>query len=597
MKLRRIVLTPFISAFLISTFYAQSWFKAGSLPGSYNMGGDPTVGYDSPGGGYIVSNTSPIDGFGTWMTQIPVQDYLGKAIKMTAFVKTINAEEEVALWVRVDGAQSSLTFDNMYGRQIIGTSSWKNYEIVIDVPVTAKSIFCGILMAGTGEAYVYGMKWELVPQTWEYQYIGNSDIYSIEAIDENTVWAGGFNGYYMRTIDGGSTWTTGKVPNTSNFNFSDIAAVNANTAYFAGSNVTATAGRIYKTSNGGSTWTMQFQKIGKGVSFGAIAFWDENNGIALSDPLDGKFLIVKTSDGGVNWHEVPAINIPPPLPDELASFEINGGSNLVVSGNKQAWFGTGYSKKSNNPMRIFKTSDMGQTWQVVNTDLNNTGSSFHGVSSIIFIDTLVGFASSTGSPGNKKNTFVKTLDSGKTWSLAPSFPEENSTRLIFVPKTNGANLFIPAIGGYYHSKNLGETWQHKKVSSTQKISILSFASPEKGWSAGIGMSAIFKISIAKDLTNILDKSLHDLKAPQLNQNYPNPFNLSTNIDFYCPLPGRVSLKIYNQKGQEVAILISGFLSAGKHQVTWKPGELAKGIYFYQFKAGKYAASRKMLMIR
>lgn len=88
----------------------------------------------------------------------------------------------------------------------------------------------------------------------------------------------------------------------------------------------------------------------------------------------------------------------------------------------------------------------------------------------------------------------------------------------------------------------------------------------------------------------------------LNQNYPNPFNLCTEISFQLPVQTRVSLKIYNTKGQLVRSLIHGNKESGVYSVNWDGrdeggNEVASGIYFYKLIAGNFSSIRKMVLIK
>ncbi len=67
--------------------------------------------------------------------------------------------------MRVDGNETTLSFDNMEDRPITGTTDWGKYEIVLDVPESTIKIFYGILLAGTGEAWVNGTQLELAVAT------------------------------------------------------------------------------------------------------------------------------------------------------------------------------------------------------------------------------------------------------------------------------------------------------------------------------------------------------------------------------------------------------------------------------------------------
>jgi hypothetical protein len=84
----------------------------------------------------------------------------------------------------------------------------------------------------------------------------------------------------------------------------------------------------------------------------------------------------------------------------------------------------------------------------------------------------------------------------------------------------------------------------------------------------------------------------------LEQNYPNPFNPSTQISFTIGASSKVSLKIYDILGNEIATLFNEEKSAGSYTVSFNsPADLASGLYFYQLQAGNFTASKKMLLIK
>lgn len=84
----------------------------------------------------------------------------------------------------------------------------------------------------------------------------------------------------------------------------------------------------------------------------------------------------------------------------------------------------------------------------------------------------------------------------------------------------------------------------------------------------------------------------------LEGNYPNPFNPNTNIAFLLPNMSKVSVKVYNILGQEVATALDGqTMSAGRHVVTFDGTDLSSGIYFYQVTAGDDIATGKMVLMK
>jgi hypothetical protein len=83
----------------------------------------------------------------------------------------------------------------------------------------------------------------------------------------------------------------------------------------------------------------------------------------------------------------------------------------------------------------------------------------------------------------------------------------------------------------------------------------------------------------------------------LYQNYPNPFNPSTTIQFDLPRQARVTLKVYNTLGQEVAVLVNENLNAGKHQAHFDAVNFASGVYFYRLDAGEFSGTKKLIVLR
>ncbi|MCB1183010.1 T9SS type A sorting domain-containing protein [bacterium] len=86
-------------------------------------------------------------------------------------------------------------------------------------------------------------------------------------------------------------------------------------------------------------------------------------------------------------------------------------------------------------------------------------------------------------------------------------------------------------------------------------------------------------------------------ATTLGQNFPNPFNPSTEIRFTLSDPGRVSLKVYNVRGELVDTLADGDMVVGPHAVTWEARDRASGVYFYRLEAPGFTETRKMIMLK
>ncbi len=87
------------------------------------------------------------------------------------------------------------------------------------------------------------------------------------------------------------------------------------------------------------------------------------------------------------------------------------------------------------------------------------------------------------------------------------------------------------------------------------------------------------------------------KEFSLNQNYPNPFNPSTKIEYQLPMDSKVTLKIYDILGKEVAALVNEFQPAGFKEIEFNSSGLASGIYFYRIQADGFVATKKMMVLK
>ena len=136
-------------------------------PKDYDIGVDSGAGHGDGVAAYIKSKTETPENFGTIVQSFSAEKYLGKRVRMSAFVKADKIEEWAGLWMRVDGTgkeEMALSFDNMQSRPIKGTLDWKKYEIVLDIPGNSKNITFGILLSGPGQAWLDDFNFEVVTE-------------------------------------------------------------------------------------------------------------------------------------------------------------------------------------------------------------------------------------------------------------------------------------------------------------------------------------------------------------------------------------------------------------------------------------------------
>ena len=83
----------------------------------------------------------------------------------------------------------------------------------------------------------------------------------------------------------------------------------------------------------------------------------------------------------------------------------------------------------------------------------------------------------------------------------------------------------------------------------------------------------------------------------LYQNYPNPFNPTTMINFAVPKAGRVKISVYNQLGQQVALIADRDYSSGEYSINFNGASLASGVYYYRIEAGSFTETKKMVLLK
>src|SRR5260370_15580288 len=153
------------------------------------------------------------------------------------------------------------------------------------------------------------------------------------------VWASGSNGVILKSIDEGKTWKRLHVAGGEALDFRGIAAFDGKIAYLMSSGE-GEKSRIYKTTDGGDTWNLQYTDKRKEFFLDALKCISEKECIALGDPIDGKFLLLRTQDGQ-HWNSLPGNNLPAALLGEAAFAASN---TSLLFDNTEILFGTGGCK-------------------------------------------------------------------------------------------------------------------------------------------------------------------------------------------------------------------------------------------------------------
>ena len=255
---------------------------------------------------------------------------------------------------------------------------------------------------------------------WVPQESGiNAGFRGLSAVSDQVAWASGSAGTVIRTIDGGLTWEDVSVPGTDTLQYRDIEAFDANTAIVLSAGLPAV---IYKTTDGGQSWEQKHFSMAEGTFYDAMDFWNEKEGIAFGDAIDGRLLILRTFDGGETWQELPFAQRPVAI-DGQGGFAASG-TCLRAYGHSHVWIGLGGLESS-----VHYSTDKGETWKksVAPLDYNEAA----GIFSFQFRDELNGLAVGGDYRGDSltsKRNIAYTSDGGVTWQNVMPGMEPNGYR-------------------------------------------------------------------------------------------------------------------------------------------------------------------------
>jgi len=284
-------------------------------------------------------------------------------------------------------------------------------------------------------------------QAWEpLKAATTASFRGLSVVDDRVAWASGTRGTVIRTIDGGDSWVVDSIPGAGTLDLRGIHARSGTVAHVA-----ATAGRIWRTTDGGRRWSLRYQAADTSVFLDAIVFRDDRNGIALGDPIGGRFLILVTADGGDTWSEAPVASRPEAVDGE-AAFAASGTS-IALDG-RHAWLGTGGSVA-----RIHRSTDMGRSWMAHASSIPARPSA-GGVFSVASADTLHGVAvgGDYERADSAAGTASFTTDGGRTW-LPPVNTPGGYRSGVAIRRVGDERLAI-AVGttGSDFSRDGGRTW-------------------------------------------------------------------------------------------------------------------------------------------
>jgi hypothetical protein len=468
---------------------------------------------------------------------------------------------------------------------VIGSAIYHGYSVALSTDGNT-AIVGGIGdNANAGAAWVYtrsGSAWILQAKLFGTGATGNANQgFSVAlSADGNTAIVGGLGdntniGASWIFVRSGGVWSQqgNKLVGTGGVGISQQGcavslSADGNTAIVGGFRDNAFAGAVWVFTRNGNIWTQQGSKLVATNPIGAARF-----GISVDLSSDGNTAIIgghtDNANAGAVWiftRSDTSWTSQTKLTSSGAIGSARFGRSVSISSDGNTAIVGGYEDDAAMGA-VWVYTRSGSTWTQQGNKLVGTGST--GNASQGFSISLSADGNTALVGGIDDNAFAGAAwvftRSGGVWSQSGN--KLFGSGAVGIANQGGAVAISPdgntiIIGGIADNTNKGAAWVF--VPGSTSVQQTSNETP---------MSFL------------------------LEQNYPNPFNPSTNIQFALPQSGYVTLEIFSVTGEQVGVLISEELSAGKYNYEWNGSNLTSGIYFYRLNAGSFVETRKMLMIK
>jgi len=471
---------------------------------------------------------------------------------------------------------------------------------------------------------------------------------AISPSNSQVLYAGtGVGGGVFKTTNGGTSWTimnTGITESSIGVQALLVHPTDPNTAWvciFDG--VADAVNGIYKTTNGGTSWSPATNGLGAIKNFLALAMSPANpNTLFLGSSFTvatsmGPSAIYKSTDGGANWflsstglptdpteiNPVRTIKVSSANPNVVVAGlfmnTVNGGFYASTDGGA-TWtkkhnglptdvgtlirsaairptfdnqFYVGLDRSTGINIGVFMTTDGGNNWVSFN---GGVMLDTYAIRALVFNTTgthtlFAGCSSTVGNGVYEYNFSVVPVEftsftanvSGNDVVLNWSTATETNNQGFEVEKLSGNNwVKIGFIAGH------GTTTEIQRYSYTDNIITagkFSYRLKQIDYNGSFEYSDVVEVEVLTADNYIL------------SQNYPNPFNPATKISFAVPVSGLTTVKVVDVLGNEVAVLLNEVIQAGSYDLNFTANNLPSGVYFYTLQSGNFTITRKMVLLK
>jgi len=390
--------------------------------------------------------------------------------------------------------------------------------------------------------------------------MGNTQSVNVFAVSGNNLFAGTNNGVYVSTN------------NAANWTFTGLESLQVRSLAVSGTNIFASTfgSGIFLSTNNGANWTAVNNGLtGYDLYMGPLAVSGNilfagnvgplGNGIFRSTN-SGEYW-TNVTNGFTNSHHVNAISV--------------SGTNVFA--------GTGGGMEYGG---VLLSANNGINWTIVSSAIPQMD-----VWSLIADGANVYAGCQYTSIGTPAVFFSS--NSGANWI---NMQNDLGNRRVTAFAINGNNVFAGTDSGVYITTNNGLNWINKNQGFNTIPSIGAFLITNNYIFTGTYGTSVWRRSLS-EIIGVMNNGKEIPTVFSLNQNYPNPFNPSTLITYDLPESSFVKLIIYNELGQQVAVMVKEKKSAGTYEVTFNGALYPSGVYFCKFSAGDFADVKRMLLVK
>lgn len=298
---------------------------------------------------------------------------------------------------------------------------------------------------------------------------------AVSPVDARVVWASGLEGTWVRTDDGGDTWTSGRIAGAEDLQLRDVDAFSAGSAWVLSAGP-GEQSRIFRTDDAGESWTTQAVNDEVEGFWDCLGAWDGETAVVYGDSVGGQLRILRTTDAGATWTRLSGEAVPAALDGE-GGFAASG-TCVATAPDGRGWIATG----NGSTARVLRTTDRGATWAAASTPL--AAGEAAGGATLVRRSTVEGsellvLGGVIGDGGGEDPVRVAaSSDAGRTWAPRPA---PDAPGAIYGAAVDGSGHLL-AVGplGIHASSDGAESWT--RLAETEIWSV-AFAG-ESGWLVG-----------------------------------------------------------------------------------------------------------------